>query len=117
MEEHRKLSHPGEVDVRWKCKVEMVSTSCFYRMISETIRIRRLQKQGAFILNSKEEFARTIVPQLEVSIGGKLVVKKAISEIAAEEKEKQESEEVEMKKKKAGINLEEEIRPKKKMRS
>ena len=44
-----------------------------YRQISECIRIRSMQNKGALILNKKEEYSRSILPQLEVSIGGKVL--------------------------------------------
>ena len=42
----------------------------------ECIQIRMLQGKGALILNKKEEYSRSILPQLEVSIGGKVLASK-----------------------------------------
>ena len=72
---HTNEVHPESPNVKWKFKVEKRFQSAFYRQISECIMIRRKQQGGALILNKKEEYSRSILPQLEVSLGGKLLEK------------------------------------------
>ena len=47
-----------------------------YRQIVECISVRSMQSKGSLILNKKEEYSRSILPQLEVPIGGNMMAKK-----------------------------------------
>ena len=102
---HHQEVHPEETKVDWSFKVIRKFQSCFYRMISEPIHIRILQKKGVKILNKKDEYSRTILPQLEVSIGGKLMVERNVKKVIEEEKEREVNEiECNMKKRKEEEN-------------
>ena len=65
--------HQKKEEVGWTFKVIRRFQTPMYRQISEYILIRQLQGKGSFVLNKKEEYSRSILPQLEVSIGGKMV--------------------------------------------
>ena len=52
-----------------------------YRQIGKCIRIRMMQGKGALVLNKKEEYSRSILPQLEVSIGGKVITNQRTKEV------------------------------------
>ena len=64
----------------WRFKVEKTFRSCMYRPITECIRIRRLQNKGVEVINLKEEYSRSFLPQLEVSLGGKMMLGKVAKE-------------------------------------
>ena len=82
MEIHRLAVHPEDVEPpSWEFKVERRAKSCFYRQIGECVLIRKRQQEGILVLNKKEEYSISILPQLEVSIGGRILVRRTAENI------------------------------------
>ena len=86
---HQQMEHGEDTSpTKWEFKILRRFTSSFYRQLSECIHIRMIQKEGVLVLNKKEEYSRSILPQLEVSLRGKLlnkqVSKQVVSELASQ---------------------------------
>ena len=75
MHMHQLTHHEGEEEPQRAFKVLRRFSTPMYRQIGEAIKIRLMQGKGANILNKKEEYSRSILPQLEVSIGGRVINK------------------------------------------
>ena len=75
MHMHQLTHHAGEEEPQWAFKVLRRFSMPMYRQIGEAIKIRLMQGKGANILNKKEEYSCSILPQLEVSIGGRVINK------------------------------------------
>ena len=59
------------------CKVLRRWGSPMYHQIAEAIQVRRAAGQGAVILDNKAEYRRSILPELEVRLGGKIYSNRA----------------------------------------
>ena len=75
MKIHELGDHPLEDRIKWTFKIERRYKSAFLRQIGECILIRTRQQNGAMIVNRKEEYSRSVLPQLEISIGGRMLVR------------------------------------------
>ena len=93
MTNHEEEDHDGK-EAEWKFTVKRRYNSAMYRQISEAVMIRRAEalrgKKKIKILNNKLEYSRCILPELEVSMGGKMMIKKMNDEIREEIKKKEE---------------------------
>ena len=48
-----------------------------YKQISEAILIKRAAEEGKTVLNSKTKYSKSILPELEVSLGGRMIERSA----------------------------------------
>ena len=80
---HELDAHEGKPDVKWYFKIERRYKSAFLRQLGECILIRCRQQKEAQIVNRKEEYSRSVLPQLEVSIGGRMLTRRTAADIKA----------------------------------
>ena len=81
MKIHEIEKHQGREDIKWLFRIERRYQTAFLRQLGECILIRCRQQKGAEIVNRKEEYSRSVLPQLEVSIGGRMLVRRTAQEI------------------------------------
>ena len=85
----RMEKHPDEVKLNWRFKVLKTIPSAMYRQIL----IRREEmKMDVEILNNKNEYSRCVLPQMEITLGGRKIAEKIPKEVqeVAKKKEREE---------------------------